>query len=59
EEDGQPQDSGSAFQKAASFQEYGQPQVIREEKINWRLVLVTGLIMAAAAAVIIILTSHV
>ena len=58
EEDGQSQDSGSAFQKAASFQEYGQPQVIREEKINWRLVLVAGLIMAAAAAVIIILTSH-
>jgi len=58
EEDGEPQDSGGLVQKAASFQEYGQPQVIQEEKINWRLVMVSGLVLVAAAVVLLLLTSH-
>lgn len=58
EEDGEQQNSGSAYHKAASLQDYVPPQVIQEEKVNWRLVLAAGLILAAVAAVIILLTSH-
>jgi len=58
EEDDEPEEAESPFQPSPSLQNSPQPQVIREDTTNWRLVFVAGLVLLGAAVIILLLTLH-
>jgi HEAT repeat protein len=56
EEDEDAEEIESPFEQSPSLKDFTQPQVIREDTLNWRLIFVAGLALLSVAAIILLLT---